>query len=184
MHKRKVPTSTLRIIGGAWRGRVIRFPTLPSVRPTPDRVRETLFNWLGQDLTGWHTLEPFAGSGILSLEALSRGATQATAWDIAKDSVRALAATARLLNTESLETRCQNARAALAQEKRLFDLIFLDPPFQDDPWPWLFDACVPLLKPTGYLYVETGKALAPPASLTLYRQSKAGQVYYFLFQRF
>ncbi|HKW81477.1 MAG TPA: RsmD family RNA methyltransferase, partial [Casimicrobiaceae bacterium] len=67
----------LRIIGGRWRGRRIRFPASAGVRPTPDRVRETLFNWLGQDLDGRRTLDPFAGSGALSLEALSRGATLA-----------------------------------------------------------------------------------------------------------
>lgn len=177
----RINKSSLRIIGGTWRGRIIRFPTLPGVRPTPDRVRETLFNWLGQNLAGWQTLEPFAGSGILSLEALSRGATQAVAWDMDKYAVQALALTARALDTTFLETNTRNAQVALAQEKRQFDLIFLDPPFQENPWPWLFDACAPLLKPSGYLYAEAGALLTPPAPFCRYRHGKAGQVHYHLF---
>ncbi len=177
----RIGKSSLRIIGGTWRGRTIRFPVLSGVRPTPDRVRETLFNWLGQDLTGWQTLEPYAGSGILSLEALSRGAALAVAWDINKQSMQALTSTSILLKTKYMEAHSQNAQAALAQEKRRFDLIFLDPPFQENPWPWLFGACAPLLKPTGYLYAEAGMALTPPAPFSAYRHGKAGQVHYHLF---
>ena len=80
-HPRPTSAERLRIIGGAFRGRVVRFPRGVALRPTPDRVRETLFNWLGQDLTGWSTLDLFAGSGALSLEALSRGAALAVAVD-------------------------------------------------------------------------------------------------------
>src|SRR5438552_18711095 len=87
----------VRIIGGKWRGRHVRFPAIPDVRPTPDRVRETLFNWLGQNLTGIATLDVFAGSGALSLEALSRGAALAVAVDRNADLVRALSATATAL---------------------------------------------------------------------------------------
>src|SRR5207245_194220 len=101
-----MPANAIRIIGGQWRGRRLRFPDAPALRPTPDRVRETLFNWLGQDLTGQTTLDPFAGSGALSLEALSRGATLAVAIDSDPMLVRSLAATAAKLGTNALETHC------------------------------------------------------------------------------
>ena len=87
-----VPTNNrVRIIGGRHRGRALRFPGVPGLRPTPDRVRETLFNWLGQDLTGRTTLEPYAGTGAMSLEALSRGAALAVAVDSDAALVRSLA---------------------------------------------------------------------------------------------
>ncbi len=119
----------IRIIGGRWRGRRVRFPAIADVRPTPDRVRETLFNWLGQDLTGLTTLDPYTGSGALSLEALSRGASLAVAVDREPQLVRALAVTGDALGTSSLETHCADALAFLARETRTFDVVFLDPPF-------------------------------------------------------
>ena len=119
----------IRIIGGRWRGRRVRFPAVGDVRPTPDRVRETLFNWLGQDLTGLTTLDPYTGSGALSLEALSRGASLAVAVDREPQLVRALAATGDALGTSSLETHCADALAFLGRETRTFDVVFLDPPF-------------------------------------------------------
>ncbi|MCL2297691.1 MAG: 16S rRNA (guanine(966)-N(2))-methyltransferase RsmD [Proteobacteria bacterium] len=176
-------SSSLRIVGGRHRSRVIRFPALPGVRPTPDRVRETLFNWLGQDLAGMTTLEPYAGSGALSLEALSRGARLSVAWDAQRAVVRALAENAALLGETGLEVRCTEATAALRQETRVFDVIFLDPPFDDDPWPWLFEACAERLKPGGWLYAEAGRLLMPPVFFELFRQGRAGQVFFHLFCR-
>ncbi len=92
--------NAIRIIGGQWRGRRLRFPAAPTLRPTPDRVRETLFNWLGQDLTGLARLDPFAGSGALSFEALSRGAALAVAVDRDRALVRALLASAQKLGAQ------------------------------------------------------------------------------------
>ena len=106
-------TNRVRIIGGRHRGRLLRFPGVPGLRPTPDRVRETLFNWLGQDLAGRTTLEPYAGSGAMSLEALSRGATLAVAVDRHPALVRALADNARLFGAEGLETHRGDARTFL-----------------------------------------------------------------------
>src|SRR5438876_10210967 len=123
------PVNQVRIIGGRWRGRRVRFPATPDLRPTPDRVRETLFNWLGQDLTGTTTLDLFAGSGALSLEALSRGAARAVAVDRNAALVRALTAAGAALGTNALEVYRSDAIAYLAREARLFDIIFLDPPF-------------------------------------------------------
>jgi 16S rRNA (guanine966-N2)-methyltransferase len=173
----------VRIIGGRWRGRAIRFPAVPGLRPTPDRVRETLFNWLGQDLTGRRCLDLFAGSGALSLEALSRGAALAVATDRSRQLVEALRATGLALGAEHLETHCSPARAWLAGDSREFDVIFLDPPFDDDPWAWLLPACAARLAPGGYVYAEAPSRLVPPPPLAPWRSDKAGQVHYHLFAR-
>jgi len=173
----------VRIIGGAYRGRSIRFPAVPGLRPTPDRVRETLFNWLGQELTGKRCLDLYAGTGALALEAISRGATLAVAVDRSRTLIGALRATAQAIGATALETHVGEARAYVARERRAFDVIFLDPPFADDPWPWLLPACATLLAPGGLLYAEAGRALEPPPSLTNWRRDKAGQVHYHLFAR-
>jgi 16S rRNA (guanine966-N2)-methyltransferase len=110
------PRNRVRIIGGRFRGRVLRFPAVEGLRPTPDRVRETLFNWLGQDLEGQRTLEPFAGSGALSLEALSRGAARAVGVDRNPALVRALAESGKALGALGLVALVGDARHWLAQD--------------------------------------------------------------------
>ena len=150
------------------------------MRPTPDRVRETLFNWLGQDLSAWHTLELYAGSGALSLEALSRGAVLAVAVDRNATLVRNLAETARAFGLDGLESHVANAEAFIAGEQRRFDVIFLDPPFDSDPWPWLLRQSAARLRAGGYIYAEARRRLEPPGSLSLWRHAKAGQVHYHL----
>jgi len=176
-----VPTNNrVRIIGGRHRGRALRFPGVPGLRPTPDRVRETLFNWLGQDLTGRTTLEPYAGTGAMSLEALSRGAALAVAVDSDAALVRSLADNARLLREEALEAHRGDARVWLEREARAFDVVFLDPPFDADPWPWLLPAAATRLAPGGVIYAEARRALAAPAGLAVIREGRAGQVHYHL----
>jgi 16S rRNA (guanine966-N2)-methyltransferase len=170
----------VRIIGGALRGRVVRFPRGVEVRPTADRVRETLFNWLGQDLTGWSTLDLFAGTGALTLESASRGAALAVAVDRAPALTAALAATAQAFGADAVEVHTGDARTWLRREARRFDAIFLDPPFGDDPWAWLLPACLPRIAPAGYVYAEAGRALAAPDGFTLHRSGRAGQVHYHL----
>jgi len=175
--------NAVRIIGGRCRGRTIRFPAAAELRPTPDRVRETLFNWLGQDLTGRSTLEPYAGSGALSLEALSRGARSATAIDRDPKLVAALAANARLLGLDAgLVARRGDARVLLERDEQRYDVVFCDPPFADDPWDWLLPACARLLAPGGAVYAEAAHAIAPAAGLSLAREGRAGQVVYHLFR--
>ena len=171
----------MRIIGGAWRRRLVRFPAVPGLRPTPDRVRETLFNWLGQELTGRACLELYAGTGVLSLEALSRGAALAVAVDRSRPLCESLQATGEMLGAQGLEAHCADAIAYLAAERRDFDVIFLDPPFRDDPWPRLLPAAAARLAPGGFLYAEAGHALEPPPTLLPWRSDKAGQVHYHLF---
>jgi len=178
-----VPSPTaqrIRIIGGRFRGRVIRFPRVAGLRPTPDRVRETLFNWLGQDLAELATLDLYAGSGALTLEALSRGAALAVAVDRDPTLVRAIVETAQAFGALGLETHVADARAWLAAETRRFDVIFVDPPFADDPWPWLLPACAARLAGGGYIYAEAPRALVPPSSLAVHRHARAGQVHYHL----
>lgn len=177
------PAHRLRIIGGRYRGRVIRLPRAAELRPTPDRVRETLFNWLGQDLTGWSTLDLFAGSGALALEALSRGAALSVAVDRKAALVAALDETARAFGASGLETHASDARGWLGRETRRFDAIFLDPPFGDDPWPWLLPACAERLAGAGFIYAEAARELEPPPSLALYRRARAGQVHYHLLRQ-
>lgn len=176
-----VPTAQrVRIIGGRFRGRVVRFPKGASVRPTPDRVRETLFNWLGQDLAELSTLDLFAGSGALSLEALSRGAAEAVAVDRDPGLVRALAETARAFGATGLAAHAADARTWLAGDRRRYHVIFLDPPFGDDPWSWLLPACAERLAAAGFIYAEAARELTPPPSLILHRHARAGQVHYHL----
>jgi len=169
----------VRIIGGRHRGRTLRFPGVPGLRPTPDRVRETLFNWLGQDLTGRATLDPYAGSGAMSFEALSRGASLAVAVDRDATLVRALDDNARLLDV-ALETHRGDAKAYLAREARRFDVVFLDPPFDDDPWAWLLPAAAARLADGGVIYAEAGRRLGVPDTLAVIRDGRAGQVHYHL----
>jgi 16S rRNA (guanine966-N2)-methyltransferase len=171
----------VRIIGGSLRGRVVRFPRDPGIRPTPDRVRETLFNWLGQDLSGSRTLEPFAGTGVLSLEAISRGAALAVAVDRSRAVIDALRTTATSFGVSALETHASDARPYLSRETREFDVIFLDPPFADDPWPWLLPSCTARLSAAGFIYAEAQHALDAQPSLRLHRHARAGQVHYHLF---
>jgi 16S rRNA (guanine966-N2)-methyltransferase len=173
----------VRIIGGTHRGRVVRFAADAALRPTPDRVRETLFNWLGQDLAGWRTLEPFAGSGVLSLEALSRGAALAVAIDRSTQAIERLCANADALGLAGLEANRADASAWLAQDGRTFDAIFLDPPFAADDWATLFERARARLAPHGFIYAEAGRALAPPPGLALHRHGRAGQVHYHLLHR-
>ncbi len=176
-----VPTTNrVRIIGGRHRGRVLRFPGAPGLRPTPDRVRETLFNWLGQDLSGRATLEPYAGSGAMSLEALSRGAALAVAVDRDGALVRALADNGRAIGAEGLEAHRADARAFLAREARRFHVIFLDPPYADDPWDWLLPASAARLADGGAIYAEAARRIEPPPGLAVVREGRAGQVHYHL----
>ncbi len=161
----------------------MRFPDGADLRPTPDRVRETLFNWLGQDLAGRATLEPYAGSGVLSLEALSRGATRARAFDRDARVARALRDNAALLGLASLEVAVGDAQALMAGDAGRYDVIFLDPPFASDPWGALWPLCEARLAEGGAVYAEARHALAPPAGLALHREGRAGQVHYHLFVR-
>ncbi len=175
------PANRVRIVGGAHRGRVVRFPDAPGLRPTPDRVRETLFNWLGQDLTGRRCLDLYAGSGALSLEAVSRGAALAVAVERNPALVAALRDNAARIGAAALEARVDDARRFVAGEIRSFDVVFLDPPFDDDPWDWLLPSCAGRLAPEGRIYAEAPRWIDPSPGLATLRRARAGQVHYHLF---
>jgi 16S rRNA (guanine966-N2)-methyltransferase len=179
----------VRIIGGRWRRRVLRFPDALGLRPTPDRVRETLFNWLGQDLDGLSCLDLFAGSGALGFEAVSRGAREVTLVEQAAPVVRALHQQVRDLDfPASPALRIEHgdalqfaARCRSAGQR--FDVVFLDPPYRLGWWAKLLPLVDDLVKETGRLYMECEVPVTPPAGWVVYREGKAGQVFFHLFER-
>jgi 16S rRNA (guanine966-N2)-methyltransferase len=173
-------SNRIRIIGGRHRGRRIIVPDAQGLRPTPDRVRETLFNWLGQDLSGASTLDLYAGSGALTLEAQSRGARLSVAVDRSRDVIKALRHAADTIGMAGVETHVGDAAAFLGREARRFDVVFLDPPFADDSWAALFDALPPRLADNARVYAEAGMRLAPPPGWATLRHAKAGHVHYHL----
>ncbi len=173
----------VRIIAGRFRGRVIHFPDAAGLRPTPDRVRETLFNWLGQELHGQRTLDLYAGSGALTLEALSRGAAAAVAIDTNPVLVHALAETGQAIGAAGLTAQVADARRFLAHDTGFYDVIFVDPPFTQDEWSWLLPACATHLADGGFVYAEAGRALEAAGGLDVWRHAKAGAVHYHLLIR-
>lgn len=175
-------SNRLRIIGGDWRSRVLDFPDAPGLRPTPDRVRETLFNWLQFDITGARCLDLFAGSGALGFEALSRGAGAVTAIEQDPAAAKALQVNAAKLNTGKLQVLQTNALHWLEHTlAEPFDIIFIDPPFSAGLHQRSLDllAARQWLKPHGIIYLEAGEALdsfALPSGLELYKAKRAGDV--------
>ena len=178
--------NSVRIIGGGWRGRRINFPDIPGLRPTPDRVRETLFNWLQQDIVGARCLDLFAGSGALGLEALSRGASETVFVEQAVAASRALQEQLTRLGAKR-QGRVVEMGAArfLRTPAPPFDIVFLDPPFGRDA----LAEYVPLLdaghwlNAGGLVYLENEKtAGAPPlpAHWELLKSKSAGEVGYHL----
>jgi 16S rRNA (guanine966-N2)-methyltransferase len=170
----------VRIVGGRHRGRRIRVPGIAGVRPTPDRVRETLFNWLGQDLTGASTLDLYAGTGVLTLEAQSRGAALSIAVDRNAMLIGAIVEAAQAIGIAGIEFHTDDAQRFLARETRAFDVIFLDPPFADDPWPALLPALRTRVADNGSVYAEAGRRLDAPPGWELRRHARAGHVHYHL----
>ncbi len=177
----------LRIIGGQWRGRRLSFPDVEGLRPTPDRVRETLFNWLAPVIVGARCLDLFAGSGALGLEALSRGAAEVTFVDRDPRVILQLKEHIQTLHAECAQLVQADTLAWLQspQREQRFDIVFLDPPFGLG---WLEPCCKSLeergwLSPSAYIYLESEQTLgAPtlPANWRLKRSQKAGQVGYHL----
>jgi len=177
----------LRIIGGAWRGRRIDFEPEETLRPTPDRVRETLFNWLQPVIDGARCLDLFCGSGALGLEALSRGAAQAVFVDRSRAVIERLRANLQRLGATGADTSADDVLAWIARAAcPPFDVVFVDPPYRQG----LATACIERLATRGLLaarasiYVESG-ADEPvpevPSHWILHRDRRAGQVAYRLF---
>lgn len=174
--------SRLRIIGGVWRSRLVDFPAVPGLRPTPDRVRETLFNWLGQDLTGRACLDLFAGSGALGFEAASRGADHVTMVERDGRAFAALKRNAAVLGASRMELRRADALEFLASADRRYDVVFLDPPYGQGWLERVPAALAAVLAPGAVLYAEAEHALSGLGEWRLVKHRQAGQVHYHLLE--
>ena len=181
---------TVRIIGGDWKRTPLPVLDLEGLRPTPDRVRETLFNWLGQRLDGWRCLDLFAGTGALGFEAASRGAARVLMVERNAKAARQLREIQARLSAHAVEVvEADGLRLAASLPPRSFDVVFLDPPFGETAvFARALEAAAPLVAEDGYLYVESGAALELAeqgllAGWRLARQGKAGAVHYHLLQR-
>ncbi len=176
-------TNQLRLIGGRFRGRRLPFPDQPGLRPTPDRVRETLFNWLAPVIQGARCLDAFAGSGALGFEAASRGAGEVVLIERSPLVARQLQANAQTLGVAEMRIRQADTLQWLAAAGQPFDIVFLDPPFADD----LLEPAIAHLAGNGWLapgarvYLETAhqSGFPPlPENWELIRDKTAGQVRY------
>jgi len=175
----------LRIIGGQWRGRKLAFPDVPGLRPTPDRVRETLFNWLQADINGARCLDLFAGSGALGLEALSRGASRVVLVDESTTVTHQIEANLQILHSDDASVVRMPVQTFLERGSgdARYDVIFLDPPFgqglilptlqllEENDW----------LTPGAHIYIESESQLRElplPAGWQLLKKKRSGQVIY------
>ena len=176
----------VRIIGGEWRSRLVEFPDVPGLRPTPDRVRETLFNWLGQRLTGKRCLDLFAGSGVLGFEAASRGAEEVVLIESDRAAVAALEENRRKLPAPTCRIVRGDAMAWLARPAAGFDVIFVDPPFASGLLPKVLPLLTGRLNEGGLVYAEWGEAPAawlaahPQIPLEVVREGRAGNAFFAL----
>jgi 16S rRNA (guanine(966)-N(2))-methyltransferase RsmD len=189
--KPKITVSThgeIRIIGGQWKRSLLSVASIEGLRPTPNRVRETLFNWLGQDLTGLHCVDAFAGTGALGFEAASRKATSVLVCEQDPSLCRSLLGLRARLAANNIQITQGDAIAQMSKlAANSVDVVFLDPPFQSDLFAPALKAASRITKPQGFVYLEsdrvwTNEELAP-LDLTVTRQGKAGMVCYHLLQK-
>jgi 16S rRNA (guanine966-N2)-methyltransferase len=173
----------VRISAGVWRSRLLKFPDAEGLRPTPERVRITVFNWLGQDMAGKNCLDLFAGTGAFGFEALSRNAKSVTMVENARPVYNALLQNQIMLKAENCQILNQDALIYLAQNTQKFDVIFCDPPYNKD---WLKNLLPILnqhLSADGLLYVEAEFAIESDATWQVRKQNKAGNVFYHLLSK-
>lgn len=180
-------TNQLRIIGGEWKRRQLPFASIEGLRPTPDRIRETLFNWLMWDIQQSQVLDLCAGSGALGFEALSRGAAHVTMIEPNSSQCQFLKQNISLLKTKQCKVMHSTAEQALTRlTDNQFDLVFLDPPYSLDLWSTLASNVDPMIKKQGLIYVEADRDLSQlqlPAHWNLLKQTKAGVVRAGLYQK-
>jgi 16S rRNA (guanine966-N2)-methyltransferase len=171
----------VRLIGGLWKRSKLPVPDRPGLRPTPDRVRETLFNWLGQDLSGWRVLDAFAGSGALGFEAASRGAAEVVLLEQDRVVVESLERSRQRLGGAQMGVvRAEGLAWMRSAARAHFDLVLLDPPFDAGLTEAALEAAVPLVGADGFIYLESA-AGAPDAALArlglaVHRDGQAGAV--------
>ena len=156
---------------------------IEGLRPTTDRVRETLFNWLGQDLTGLACLDAFAGSGALGFEAASRGARRVVLLEAARAACEALLANAAQLGLTVVEIHCAEALGWMRPSREKFDIIFLDPPFEAGLMPLALEAAGACLGPGGRVYVEQAAPVAPGPPWGILRRGDAGRSHFALLEK-
>ena len=180
-----VKPGKFRIIGGQWRGRRFPIPALDQVRPTPDRVRETLFNWLANMIVGARCLDLFAGSGALGLEAVSRGAAEVVMVDRCPKVIAHLRAIRQSLPAAPIDIVAADITQPLSLGAGGFDVVFLDPPFRQQLLPRILPLLVPYFSQHCSIYVES-EAETPldpgvlPNGFTISKAKQAGQVAYYL----
>jgi 16S rRNA (guanine966-N2)-methyltransferase len=179
---RGASAGTLRVIGGKYRSRLLRVPARPGLRPTPDRVRETLFNWLGQDLGGLACLDLYAGSGALGFEAASRGAARVVLVEKDRAVVAELERSRAALDAGQVTIVSGDAAAFLARERERYDVVFLDPPFRQNAVPAILGSLAPRLEPGARVYVESEAPVDVAAPWIELQRARAGQVSYQLLQ--
>ncbi|HXZ93447.1 MAG TPA: 16S rRNA (guanine(966)-N(2))-methyltransferase RsmD [Burkholderiales bacterium] len=172
------PRGRVRIVGGTWRSRLIEVQASRELRPTPDRVRETLFNWLGQDLSGLVCLDLFAGSGVLGFEAASRGAARVVMVERERETVAMLRANRAALGAQQVEVVPGDAFEYLARSGERFDVVFLDPPFRQNALPAALAGLASHLRPAARVYLEAKRPLELRAPWKELRGKRAGQVSY------
>ena len=182
MIDRSMTRNRVRIIGGQWRSRLVQFPDAPGLRPTPDRVRETLFNWLGQRLDGLACLDLFAGSGALGFEALSRGARRVVMVERDRATAAALRASALKLAAANLDIVESDAMRFLERARERFDVAFVDPPYAENLVPVVLQRLAPHLVAGARVYAESAKALDLPPGWQVLREDRAGAVRFALYQ--
>ncbi len=185
--RRPGPPNEVRIIGGQWKRSKLPVADVPGLRPTPDRVRETLFNWLGQDLTGWRCLDAYAGSGALGFEAASRGAGAVLLLERDPQLVRSLRASRERLGASQVVVEQADAMAYMRRAAAgHFDLVFLDPPFGQGLSEPTLTAAASLVGAGGFIYLEADQPLDEPLpvglGLELRRRGRAGTVHFHLLQ--
>jgi 16S rRNA (guanine966-N2)-methyltransferase len=173
----------VRIIGGEYRGRKIPVPERADLRPTPDRVRETLFNWLGQTLEGRSCLDLFAGSGALGFEAASRHAARVVMVENDRNVFSSLTKTRDVLSARNVDLVLADAFDHLRKTTERFDVVFLDPPFRQNALPAVLEALPARLAPGARVYVEAPAPLEADESWRELKRARAGQVSYQLLER-
>ena len=170
----------VRIIGGAWRRRLLDFPAAAGLRPTPDAVRETLFNWLGQTLDGLMCLDLFAGSGALGFEAASRGARQVVMVEQNRQVLDALRASVSSLQADTVVLQQRDGVKFLLQNTQRFDVVFVDPPYRAGLQATVLGALSAHLNPNARVYVEHDGSLQLPVGWVVWREGRAGKAHFCL----
>jgi len=182
------PPGEVRIIGGQWKRTRLKVADMPGLRPTPDRVRETLFNWLGQDLTGWVGVDAFAGTGALGLEAASRGAKQVLLIEQNAQLVTQLKASIAQLNAQTVQViKGEGVHALQQSAPGTVDVVFLDPPFEAKLFEPALKAAARAIAPQGFIYLEAPELWSDerllPLGLKVCKHLKAGAVHAHLIQK-